>query len=45
VYDFAQRLAAQAPLSIALAKEQFNNGSERTYETALLTELEGVLAA
>jgi enoyl-CoA hydratase len=44
VYDFAQRLAAQAPLSIALAKEQFNNGSERTYETALLTELEGVLA-
>ena len=44
VCEFAERLAAQAPLSIALAKEQLNHGSERTYETALLTELEGVLA-
>lgn len=44
VYAFGERLAAQAPLSIALAKEQLNRGSERTYETALLTELEGVLA-
>ena len=44
VYAFAQRLAAQAPLSIALAKEQFNHGSERTYEAALVAELEGVLA-
>ena len=44
VYAFAERLAAQAPLSIALAKEQLNHGSERTYDTALLTELEGVLA-
>lgn len=31
VYAFAERLAAQAPLSIALAKEQLNHGSERTY--------------
>jgi enoyl-CoA hydratase len=44
VYVFAERLAAQAPLSIALAKEQINNGSQRTYDTALITELEGVLA-
>ena len=44
VYAFAERLAAQAPLSIALAKQQFNNGSERTYDTVLITELEGVLA-
>jgi len=44
VYAFAERLAAQAPVSIAFAKEQLNHGSERTYETALLTELEGVLA-
>ena len=44
VYAFAERLAAQAPLSIALAKEQLNRGSERSYETALVAELEGVLA-
>ena len=44
VYAFAERLAAQAPLSLSLAKEQFNHGSERTYETALITELEGLLA-
>jgi enoyl-CoA hydratase len=44
VYAFADRLAAQAPLSIALAKEQLNRGSERTYEAALVTELEGVLS-
>jgi enoyl-CoA hydratase len=44
VYAFAERLAAQAPLSIALAKEQLNRGAERTYDTTLLTELEGVLA-
>ena len=44
VYGFAEKLAAQAPLSVALAKEQLNHGSERTYETALATELEGVLA-
>ncbi len=43
-YAFAQRLATQAPLSVALAKEQFNHGAERTYATALLTELEAVLA-
>jgi len=44
VYAFAERLAARAPLSIALAKDQLNQGSERSYETALVTELEGVLA-
>jgi enoyl-CoA hydratase len=44
VYAFAERLAVQAPLSIALAKEQFNHGSERSYETALVAELEGALA-
>jgi len=44
VYAFAERLAMQAPLSIALAKEQLNRGSERAYDIALVTELEGVLA-
>ena len=44
VCAFAERLAAQAPVSIALAKEQLNRGSERSYGTALVTELEGVLA-
>jgi enoyl-CoA hydratase len=44
VYAFAERLAAQAPLSIALAKELLNRGAERAYDTALVTELEGVLA-
>ena len=44
VYAFAERLAAQAPLSIALAKEQLNRAAERAYDTALVTELEGVLA-
>jgi enoyl-CoA hydratase len=44
VYAFAERLAAQAPLSVALAKEQLNRGAERAYDTALVTELEGVLA-
>ena len=38
---FAERLAAQAPLSIALAKGQLNRGAERAYDTALVTELEG----
>jgi enoyl-CoA hydratase len=28
-YAFAERLAARAPLSIALAKDQLNQGSER----------------
>ena len=36
--------AAQTRVSIALAKEQFNRGGERTYETALVIELEGLLA-
>jgi len=44
VYAFAQRLAAQAPLSIAAAKEQFNQASERTYDAALLAEVEGVMS-
>ena len=44
VYAFAERLAAQAPLSIALAKEQLNQGSERAYDAALVAELEGVLS-
>ena len=44
VYAFAERLAAQAPLSIALAKEQLNRSAERAYDAALVTELEGVLA-
>jgi len=44
VYAFADRLAAQAPLSIALAKEQLNNGAQRDYDATLTIELEGVLA-
>ena len=43
VRAFAERLAAQALLSIALAKEQLNHGSERSTDHPL-TELEGVLA-
>jgi enoyl-CoA hydratase len=44
VYAFAEKLAAQAPLSVALAKEQINNGSLRDYDATLSIELEGVLA-
>jgi enoyl-CoA hydratase len=44
VHAFAERAAAQAPISVALAKAQFNRGGERTYETALVTELEALLA-
>jgi enoyl-CoA hydratase len=41
---FAELLAGSAPLSVALAKEQLNAGGERDYDTALLVELEGVVA-
>ena len=44
VYAFAERLAAQAPVSIALAKEQLNGAAERPYDAALAAELDGVLA-
>ncbi len=44
VLAFAQALAGKAPLSMALAKEHLNNASGRDYETALITELEGIRA-
>jgi enoyl-CoA hydratase len=44
VMQFAQALASKAPFSMALAKEHLNGGGSRTYDAALLTELEGVRA-
>jgi len=42
VTSFCQRLAEGAPISMALAKEQLNAASDRSYETALRYELEGM---
>jgi len=41
VYDFAERLAEKAPVSMALAKEQLN--SNRDFDSALIAELEGMM--
>ena len=43
VYAFAKRLASKAPLSMALAKEHLNNGINRGMDSALITELEGMM--
>lgn len=43
VRAFAAEIAAKAPLSMALAKQHLNAGT-RDYDTALVTELEGILA-
>lgn len=40
VAAFARLIASKAPLSMAGAKEHFNNGSSRGYDSALITELE-----
>jgi enoyl-CoA hydratase len=44
VVAFAERLAEKAPLSMALAKKQVNEGSEKRYADVLCAELEGILA-
>ncbi|MCW5699694.1 MAG: enoyl-CoA hydratase/isomerase family protein [Rhodospirillales bacterium] len=44
VRAFAAKIAGKAPLSMALAKEHLNNALARDYETALVTELEGIRA-
>ena len=42
VEQFCKQLAQGAPTSISLAKEQLNSASDRSYETALRYELEGM---
>lgn len=42
VERFAQRLAAQGPISMALLKEHLNRGRDRDYASTLLSELEGM---
>lgn len=42
VYAFAARLAEKAPFSMALAKEQLNQGIVRGMDAALVAELEGM---
>lgn len=44
VAAFAERLAEKAPLSMALAKNQLNEGAEKRYTDVLCAELEGILA-
>lgn len=44
VATFAERLAEKAPLSMALAKNQLNEGTEKRYTDVLCAELEGILA-
>jgi enoyl-CoA hydratase len=44
VDEFAATLAAKAPLSMALAKAHLNAAAAHGYETALVTELEGIRA-
>lgn len=44
VRAFAAKIAGKAPLSMALAKEHLNTALSRDYETALVTELEGIRA-
>lgn len=40
---FAARIAAKAPFSMQLAKEQLNMAAERTLDAALTAELEGMM--
>lgn len=42
VERFAQRLAAQGPISMTLLKEHLNRGRDRDYASTLLSELEGM---
>ena len=42
VEQFCEQLAHSAPISMALAKEQLNAASNRSYESALRYELEGM---
>lgn len=44
VNTFAARLAAKAPVSMALAKAQLNNAADTGFEAALGLELEGIRA-
>lgn len=44
VAEFADRIGGGAPLSMSLAKEHLNTSQSRDYETALVTELEGIRA-
>ncbi len=44
VATFAEGLAEKAPLSMALAKNQLNEGAEKRYTDVLCAELEGILA-
>ncbi len=39
---FAQKIAAQGPISLSLLKEHLNRGRDRDYASALLSELEGM---
>ncbi|SFB85098.1 enoyl-CoA hydratase [Marinospirillum celere] len=43
VQEFARRLAKQAPLSMALAKQQLNLAGQRSLTDALTAELEGMM--
>jgi len=40
--EFARRVATKAPISMQLAKEQLNFAAERTLDTVLAAELEGM---
>jgi enoyl-CoA hydratase len=40
---FAREIAGKAPLSMQLAKEQLNMAAERTFDGALVAELEGMM--
>ncbi len=44
VAEFAQEIAAKAPLSLKLAKKHLNTAGNTPYEAALIMELEGILA-
>lgn len=44
VAAFAAEIAGKAPLSMALAKQHLNAAATRDYDTALVTELEGIRA-
>jgi enoyl-CoA hydratase len=41
--EFALKIAGKAPFSMQLAKEQLNMAAERTFDGALIAELEGMM--
>lgn len=43
VQDFALKLAAKAPISMALAIQQLNTASQKSFDDALTAELEGMM--